>query len=301
VNLRPLHIIFALASLAFFSCQKELSYEGTPIPHQGDFRAVVDGTPWVASDSTKGAIILGNVINISGISADNRQLSITLQDTVTGVYILNQTSLSIAAYADIDSADIYAFATNQGSDTSQAGGQVTITEIDKVNKTLSGTFAFKAFRNIDGHQKQITAGVFYKLPYTSSLPPAVNTDTLTVTIDTAWKAQSIVSSSISGQVVITGSALSGTPSVSLIFPAYITPGSYALTPNPANPAVIYLGLYNPGSSVNLISQSGTLTILENNSTTRRIRGNFQFLAGDPANTLQTAQLTSGYFSVQVNP
>ena len=301
MNLRPVHIVFALASLAFFSCQKELSYEGTPIPHQGDFEAVVDGSPWVASDSAKGAIILGNVINISGISVDNRQLSITLQDTVTGVYKLNQTSISIAAYADIDSADIYAFATNQGSDTSQAGGQVTITEIDKVNKTLSGTFAFKAFRNIDGHQKHITAGVFYKLPYTNSLPAALNTDTLTVTIDTAWKAQSIISSSISGQLVITGSTLSGTPSVSLIFPAYITTGSYALAPsNPANPSVIYIGLYNPSSSVNLISQSGTLTILENNTTTGRIRGKFQFLAGDPPAT-QTAQLTNGYFSVQVGP
>ncbi len=85
-------------------------------------------------------------------------------------YPLNQTSASLAAYADIDSSDVYAFSTNQGSDTSQAGGTVTVTEIDPVGKTISGTFSFKAFRDIDSRQKTITNGVFTKIPFVTALP-----------------------------------------------------------------------------------------------------------------------------------
>ncbi|HEX9514282.1 MAG TPA: DUF6252 family protein [Puia sp.] len=294
MRIRIIHIMIAAAViLSSVSCRKETSME-----HKdglaGTFTANIDGVGWIAADSTKGASILLGMINISGISMDNKQLSITLNDTMPGVYKLSQVSASLAAYAD--SSNSYAFTTNQGNDTSQAGGLVTVTEIDRVNKTLSGTFAFKVYRDIDKHQKTITEGVFYKLPYVTTLPPASGLDSMRAVIDgTSWKAQSIVATALAPQLAITGSALNGSQSIGLLIPLTITPGAYALDYT----GLTYIAIYNPTATISLLSSSGTLEILEN-STSGRIRGNFQFQASNPLNPAVQNQITSGYFSVKYN-
>ena len=293
-----LHTAIIIAVLSLFACRKETSIESRT-PLAGDFRADINGVQWLAADSARSATILSGLINITGISNDHKQLSITLADTALGVYTLDQASSSVAAYADIDSSDFYAFSTNQGSDTTQAGGRVTVTEIDPVHKTITGTFSFKVYRDLDGHQKVITNGVFYKLPYSNTLPAANGTDTLQARIDgTDWSGKSISAESISGQLAISGSLLDGSQSVSLVMPADITKGTYPLDFT----GLTYIGLYSPTPRSLLASTTGTLTILENNTTTQRIRGNFQFTAADPLG-LQTTQhkLTNGYFSVSYTP
>jgi Family of unknown function (DUF6252) len=284
----------AAGLLLLFSCRKELSVEG-PNGLAGTFNAQINGVQWIAADTAKGASLLAGLINITGISADHKQLSITLADTIAGVYTLDQGSSSLAAYADNDSSDIYAFSTNQGVDTSQAGGLVVITAIDRVKKTLSGTFSFKLFRDIDGHQKVITTGVFYKLPYVSSLPPSKNSDTLRASIDgNGWVAQSINGQSISGQTAISGSLISGAQNIGLIIPTGISPGTYSLDFT----GLTYIGLYNPTPAIALASTSGTLTILSNSIRTQRIRGNFEFLATDPTGgSTPSHTITNGFFSV----
>ena len=296
MRISPIHIITGImALLPLFSCHKEVSVE-TSTGLAGDFVATIDGSEWIAADSTRGATILAGLINITGVSVDDKQLSITLDDTVVGVYTLNQNSGSLATYAAIDSSDLYAFASNQGSDTAQAGGLVTVTEIDPVNKTISGTFSFKVYRDIDKQQKVITQGVFYKLSYSTSLPASNSTDTLETLIDgAAWSARSIIASAIATQLGITGSDLNGNRAVSLIIPLYVAPGSYTLdyTGN------TYIALYNPVPTIALAATNGTLQIIENDSTTKRVRGNFQFEATDPLGLGNTPHnLTGGYFSVQ---
>jgi hypothetical protein len=297
MRISPIHIIALFALLPFFSCQKELSYEGGPPPVQealGDFRAKIDGVQWVAADSAKGAAILGGLINISGTSSDNKQISMTLDDTITGVYTLNQVSPSLGAYADQDSSGIYAFTTDQGADTSQAGGIVTVTEIDKVNKTISGTFSFKVYRDLDSRGKSITEGVFNKLSYVSALPPANNGDTMRCTINgTPWVGQSIMASILSPALAINGSDLNGNQSVSLIFPLNSTPGSYPMSIS----GLVYFGIYTPSATSALSSSSGTLTILQNDVVNKRVRGTFFFDATYPGLNATTDHLTSGYFSV----
>jgi Family of unknown function (DUF6252) len=167
-----------------------------------------------------------------------------------------------------------------------------------VNKTITGTFSFKVYRNVDNHQVLITQGDFYKLSYVTSLPPANNTDTMQASIDgTNWVGQSITAEAVSTQLAISGSALNGSLAVSLIMPLNIAPGSYTLDYSGG----IYVGLYNPTSTVALASSSGTLVILENNPTTQRVRGNFQFQATDPLGQGNPShQLSNGYFSIQYN-
>jgi hypothetical protein len=298
MRIRTIHIVLLLTILSFFSCTKEYSYEGGPPQPQGDFRAMIDGVQWMASDTAEGATILAGLINISGVSTDNKQVSLTLDDTVTGVYILDQLTSSLGSYIDHDSSNVYAFTTNQGADTTQAGGTVTVTEIDKVNKTISGTFACKMYRDIDSRGKTFTQGVFYKLPYASSLPVANSGDTMYATIDgAAWVAQSIQGTAVAPQLAIVGSAVSGSPAVSLVIPLTTGPGTYALSIS----GLTYIGIYNPTLSTALTSASGTLTILENDPATKRVRGNFSFTATDPSGqSATTDQLTNGYFSVKYN-
>jgi hypothetical protein len=286
-----------LLLLGLASCRKETSIEGATTA-SGNFTAKIDGTQWAASSSKEAASILGGIITVTGISADNKEISISIADSVAGTYTLSQTSASLAAYADIDSSDLYAFSTNQGSDTSQAGGVVTVTEIDPVGKTISGTFSFKAFRDIDGRQKTITNGVFTRIPYVTSLPATSGKDTLQATIDNkAWTAVNIQAATTSGQLTIIGATADGTQSIGLLLPANATAGTYAL--DGTNPS--YLGAYtliSGSSSAGFVSTKGSITITGNNTSTSRITGTFQFTATDPSGTsTATHTIVSGVFSV----
>jgi len=299
---------FAVTAVIFlstlFSCQKELSYEnpanggnsnGGNSNSKGDFRAKINGTQWVANDSSKGATILDGVINIIGIGNNYDMINITLIGSNTGTYILNSTTANIALYQDGSSSN--PFVTNGSSNPSQAGGTVTITEIDTVSKTISGTFQFNLYRQSDQSVKNITEGSFTKIPYIASLPPAKITDTMVANISGInynWIALSLITGTNpnSTQLFINGSNYDASHAVGLFMPYDITPGSYTLdyTGN------TYIGEYSPDASTFYISQTGTLTILAHDLTGRRIKGNFNF-TGYTLDHSDSVQITNGYFSV----
>jgi hypothetical protein len=297
---RLFHVLSGILILSFFGCNKELSYEipanGGNNSVAGDFRAKIDSVQWVAANNTKGATILNGVINISGVSSDNKMISITLVGQSTGTYPVDINSPGIAAYNEITNGIITSsFATNGSADTSQSGGSVTITAIDKTKKTISGTFHFNGFDANSGVRKVVSEGVFNQLPYTTSLPPANSTDTFRVKIGgVAYSAQSISTQIISGQIYVQGAPLDGSSSVGIYMPQSVQPGSYTLDFSGGT----YIGQYSPDPIHILVSQgAGTLTIIQNDATARRIKGNFNFTASDLGHT-QTAQLTEGYFSVR---
>lgn len=294
-----LRVIGVSAILFIFGCSKEKSFEKSnsvlPVPTAGDFTAKINNVPWSAADNQKGASIISGIINITGISSDNKQISITLNGTTTGTYLLDQNSLSAGTYVDGNSPNILAYATNQGTDTSEAGGKVIVTEIDANNSTISGTFQFKVFRDMDSQQQVITEGIFNKIPYVTSLPPAVNTDTFFVKVDgVGWSPPSITATIRLGSLVVAASEQDGSRNVGLFMPTTVTAGNYNL--NFATGT--YFGEYGPDSATILISDStGTLQIIENNTSTRRIKGTFQFPAKDISSGGQSAVLTEGSFSV----
>jgi len=295
MRIRLIHISFVIISLCLFSCAKEVSYEGPP-GARADFRAMINGAEWIAIDSAKAATMLGGTITLSGISWDGKEMNITLDDTVTGLYALDQGSLSLASYSNVDSSDLYAYTTNQGNGPSQAGGTVTVTAIDRNKMTLSGTFSFNMYRDIDGRQIKVTEGVFANIPYSTSPPPANMTDTMTATInDRNWIATNVSGSAFGGQIAIGGSGVAGSLSVNLLMPDDIT-GVQFMDIN----AFTYVGLYNPTPTIVLASASGILEILENDPLKGRIRGNFAFEATESLGvpTSQTAHITNGYFSVK---
>ena len=291
----------ALATIVcifLISCQKETSTE-TPPPqgpnaNGGYLRMKVNGVLWEA-DLFSGASIMNGLLNVSGVGKDKKTFTMTLLDDVARPYTLDIPSTDGAAVL-IDSTETnpLAYATNQGSTPAQAGGTAIVTKIDTDKKTVSGTFQFRMFREMDGKQVIISEGVFENLPYTTTLPPASGTDTLSVKVDgTVWKPESIFGAVAQNSVAIVGNNLAGNRTVGLVMPLNITPGTYDLDFLGAT----YIGQYNPTASTYLASESGKLTILEHNTMTKRIRGNFNFIAKDLLGGA-SATLTEGYFSIK---
>jgi hypothetical protein len=171
-----------------------------------------------------------------------------------------------------------------------------VTELDTTHKTISGNFQCKVFRNMDSHQEIITRGFFIKIPYVTSLPHAALGDTFQVKVGGAlWIPPSNGTAVNASGVTVIGSQQDATQAASVTMPLTINPGNYKMDPT----AGVVFGNYKSISSPLLTSDtSGTLTILENNALSRRIRGNFQFIARDLSGaTTDSATLTEGYFSM----
>jgi len=298
-------ILMLTGIIVFNSCQKEIDpsiiANPTPPGTTGNLKAKIDGTQWVAN-SYEGATRMLGLINIGGRSTDRKYLSITLTDSGVHNYTLDNMSMNAASYIDSNLANAVNFTTNQGIGPGDAGGFVNITSIDVANKRISGTFAFRVFRQMDGAQRTLTEGSFTNLPYVTSLPPSNSTDTFKVKIaGTLWVPPVILGSKTPAapplvpQIAITGTSTDGTKSVGMFMPLSITPGSYTFDLFGGT----YLGLYNPDTDPNhsQAAMSGTLTILSHNTTTRRIRGNFNFHAEALLNPLLNTELTEGYFSI----
>lgn len=298
-------VVSFFSVLAISSCQKEIDFDATnptnpnpPAGATGNMKAKFNGTQWIANKGA-GASRMGGLINITGFSTDRKYLTITLADSGVHRYILSDATINVAAYIDSNDANQFALTSNQGVFPTTSGGEVTITSIDTAKKTISGTFSFKLYRDVDNAAKTVTEGSFTNLTYSTSLPPSAATDTFKVKIDgTLYTPPTVVSSRLSmfSQITVTGT--NGTKAVGLVFPDNITPGSYTLDLLGAT----YTALYNPDADPLKAkgAVSGTLTILEHNTGTKRIRGNFNFRGEELLNPANFALLTEGYFSVKYN-
>jgi hypothetical protein len=287
-NLRFL-IYSAITSAILFSCQKSIPDIVNGSAVTGNFRAKINGTQWIANASAS-AIINGGVINISG-SGNHKFLNIILVGSAAGTYVLSDSTFNTATY--IDSNNSTAAYTTQAASI-VAGGQVTVTSIDNVAKTISGTFAFKTFRSGDSSKAEFTEGIFEKLKFNSpATGPGSGNDTFHVKIDsTDFVATTISAVETSGIISVTGVG-SGNKIVSLQIPSGITPGPYLIG------GAIVNGIYTVGGTQLFMATTGTFTVLEHNTTTKRLRANFSFTAMDALGT-SSANFTQGYLSVVHN-
>jgi len=144
------------------SCQKEFEDPGSPAgPAVADFRAKVNGVQFVATIS--GGAITDSVISLAGKSDDGQQIVFSVVDSGEHVYTLDINNPSnIGAYVTSNSLN---YTSIEGATPNDSGGNLAIVSIDAVNRRMSGTFNFKAFRQQDGTQKIITEGVFNNISY----------------------------------------------------------------------------------------------------------------------------------------
>ena len=157
-------IIVSLVVLCIFSsCQKEFEDPNDPPANTTvDFKAKINGVQFVA-DTSGATIITNSMISLTGKSADGQMIAFTVADSGVHVYSLDINSISnVGAYVNITGL---AFTSNGGTTPAESGGNLAIVSIDSVKRLMSGTFNFKAFRQVDGTQKTITEGVFNNISY----------------------------------------------------------------------------------------------------------------------------------------
>lgn len=308
-------LLLSLFASLFVGCSKEFSEENGNLPGStgtpgtpgtpgnqgqvtGDFRAKINGEQWIAN-RVAGASRMNGLISLTGISTQGRQLVITLTDSGARTYRLNSNALNFAAYVDSTDTNRTPFTTVESNQDSLAGGTLTITNLDEVNKRISGTFIFKVYRTQDGKKKSFTEGKFTNLSYGTTLPPANSNDTFRVKLGgVPFVGSSIIVINTFGKINVTYSDANNTKNVSLSINEAITVGNaYTWSGFGDNMAIYNEGLVNP--PVTYLGAGGNLTILEHNTTTKRIRGTFNFVANTfPTPTPPAKTFTEGYFSVK---
>ena len=292
---------------ALISCQKditgEIAAEG-PGPGNDTFppasmKAKINGILWTA-DRSASAIryTAGNnvpaFVLIHGFSNDGRFMSIKVLDSGVHTYNFYDTTFNEGVYNDPFGKS---FSTNQGPSDTVLAGTVEITKIDSSRKVMSGNFSYKIYRRIDNTEISISEGSFTNIPYGTRpyIPPSRSTDTFHVKInDTLFKAYGISAyiGATDSILRVTGSDTFGYKIVGLSFPDSILTGSYTLSTTGK-----YLAAYSSYNTV-LPSKSGSMEIIENDTATKRVRGNFTFRGELPTDSTKFAKMTEGYFSVK---
>lgn len=249
----------------------------------------LDGVDWTASGA--GASIMNNMINVTGISAADQVITITLTGTTVGTYSLDPNLPNAVAYTASNDGTAIAFVSNQNI-SNMNYGEVVISEINMETMRLSGTFTTEVHRLSDGGDLIITEGFFNNIAFEETLPSSAFE--LAATIDGTVFDASVVSGLVSsGNLTITGSDAMGQKAIGLTIPADITPGTYDLgTPGLS----IYGAQYNLDSNTFLSAASGTLTISEHQVADKIIKGTFSFEATDLAGP-DTASITDGSFEL----
>ncbi|MEO5943638.1 MAG: DUF6252 family protein [Ferruginibacter sp.] len=313
IRTRLLLFILVVGAI-FISCQKEITYDnadpngvitppgGVTTPPggggvTGSFTAKIDGTSFVANTVATANRESGVIVLYGLSSSDKKNILLRVADSGVHNYTFTVNSMSnFAAYTDSALSPVAAFATNQWP-TEGNYGNLDITSIDTTHKTMSGTFSLKVYRSLDNKQRTISNGVFTNISYSTNGSQQVNSkDSFRVKIaGTDFLYTSLTGVNYFGTISVSASNAGGSPTVGISVPNTATPGTYAFD------SFTYIGQYNPSNSVFLAADGGNVTILENNTTTKRIRGTFNFLANtafthDPPNI----QLTEGYFSVGYN-
>ena len=309
-------LLSLLVVIGIVSCQKEITDEVPSgvdttivVTPTGKLEADIDSVRWVANTSVKayysGADTSGTppTLLITAVSSNGRTLNIGIIDSlvrthvydiyaidtaiVNGVNYADSTSATKGSFSSIDS--VFAIGIKVGT--------VSITVADTANKTISGNFSFKVGRSSDTSFRNFTNGTFTNVPYTKTggYIPTPGTDSFHVKInDTLFTAYNVGVASV-GNVTVSGWDSLNKKNVSLLFADTIYPGSYSFgnTPPRAQYFVDSTHIYSPTAS------SGILQILENNSVSKRVRGNFSFVGRRTGSTTDSARLTEGYFSVEL--
>ena len=277
-------LCLTLFGLLLTSCSKD-SDNDTPVASAGKFMAKVDGTSFEADGAAQ---IYNNVIIVAG-QMGTKTISVTVTKGVVGTYDVKGTALGVTPDAEINYSPDGKTVSSSVFATGETVGTVTITEIDQVNKTVSGTFSSKVIPASTGSIADITSGSFTKIPYVTT--PA---STLTAKIDGTPFAATIVASQRGfGELVINAQSLNGAQIISLSVSDAITPGTYAIGEPGSEDAY---ALYTVSSNI-FMSNTGTITITTHNTTTKRIEGTFSFTADPISAEGDGHALTEGTFAV----
>ena len=292
-----------LILLAFTSCTTEpidshinLNDFNTAPNGPAVFKADFSGSTWTGTDAS--ATVSGSLISIQAAKADGSTFAILIQGNAAGTYPANT---NIIAYTGTNST--FAYLSVNTANASENTGAITITSINTVNKTISGTFSYKGYwsdtTNTSIIPVQFTNGVFTNISYAGPTTPPVVNDNFYAKIDGTEFVEDQINgallTNVSGmpdQISVVGSKTNG-DSVGLNIVNSLSVGTYQFT----GP----LGVQVNGScvlnSVLYNAESGSITITS--KTPSRIVGTFNMVVKN-FTTSAIKTVTEGSFDVQYN-
>jgi len=267
-RLLPILFLFLFA----LSCSDDIQ-DNTPA-----LQAVKDSVLFRSLDSKAFFNDNGSLL-IQG-SSDTESLNILINS-------INETEIELGG--DNPNTNIASFTDEFGNmfstASTNADGQVTY-QIN-ANNTVSGNFNFSALRN--GIQDTITLsrGFMFEIPILTELgnvPNMGTNDSFSARINSLIFNPTMISAV--GVDLLTVSGATQEASISVLFPTDIPAGTYDIAPGTDFRAIYSLF----DTSTVLEAQSGTLTIVSNDTTANEVSGNFVFEADG-------FSITNGEFSV----
>lgn len=261
---------------------------------EGVFTVDFDGKTFVSDNPI--ATVLDDVINITGIkTSTNEAFILTIFGNETGTYelgVTENTEVNGGTYNDDITGTGETWSSVVDFITSQ--GQVTITEIDEVNKTISGTFFFTG-HHVSLSSKEFTNGVFTNVSFDAGLVSGSG-NTFFAKVDGVEFIEDSVNgaaTSLPGLSTIGISAIKNSlETIGLNLDSDIEPGEYELstfgTPS---------GLYSVSFSESFSSETGKVVITLHDKANKRIEGTFQFTAASFLDPDVSYEVTEGSFGV----
>lgn len=293
--------LLAILAISFAACGKEKSIDSTDGEGSGVFRMKIDGTQWTADKVAAAALTADGYLMISGENSNKKSFSITLKTDKPGKFQLAPDTDAdfLAMLLDESAGSPVPFSTSFGANSSEAGGIVEITKVDKTTKKISGKFELKV-RAVDGTTKTLTEGVIENLSYSSAGDPGTPNPGVsgkyTAKIDgVQWSATLATEANlVSGKLSITG--LSNDKTLVLLQLQGTTPGTYTLDPSADHYATL---VYNQGAGPTYLSTSattagGTVELTKYDEATKKVSGTFTLKLFDATGS-SSKTITAGVF------
>lgn len=282
-------LILLFATLLIVSCEVEPIDSTIDIPQNNSnnpntpasFKAKIDGVLWIAEVSE--ALIGGNLMAINAaIGGDNGEsFSFLIDGVAIGTYPAKDNFLTYSP-AGTD----FGWTSSNFDNPTENTGSITITNINTVTKTISGTFTFKGYWSEFPSTiapKNITEGVFQNVPYENYVDPA--NDTFYAKVNGVEFVETDILAVTVNEVIAIGAANTNNQSITVGVKETITPGTYPITGNQATDMV--QATYKLNTTTSIASNSGTVTITS--ITSDRVIGTFSFTAVDGTTTYTISQ------------
>lgn len=302
-KLRILAILTVLFAAFFASCENE-PIDSTIDPGENGnnpgptvFKATFNGNTFTTNNVL--AQIDDDGITIAAFKNTGESFAFVISETSTGTYPANE---NLLAYTPSATSEYGYWSIDPDSETTDTGS-ITITSINTVNHTISGTFTFKGYWTDFTDETPpapitFTNGEFTNIPYTGEIenPNPGGEDTFFAKVNGADFVEDVIdvaivsSDGFPDRISIVGSKESG-ERIGLLIDEALPVGTYQIT-GPLTDDVVSASYFNAGLQS---GQTGSVRITSKTAT--RIVGTFQFSASNAAGT-SSSEITQGAFNVE---
>jgi Family of unknown function (DUF6252) len=315
-------MLFALLAFTFSACENEplegqfVTDDGDVSAENGQFIAKIDGVTFLAETTNNVYDPDSGILIISGAKQDGESIVIVINNAAVGTFDLTTlvgTSNSGSYFpAGVVLNPYLSIGVGGGS------GELTITEFDTDNLTVSGTFSIIGVRpqldndgnpvldgegNIVYESVTISEGSFNAIPLTIDTSGGGDPESAFFALVNGTEFEDI---SFTAEQVVVG----GEPMLNLIatneagatiridIPEGLGVGTFNFV-DPISDGTKLIAVYNDGGGNTLTSESGSITITEFGTVTGQLAATFMFVGTDPldpSNTT-TVQVTEGDFNI----